>query len=88
MQHIKRFILVLFFGAALQIAAQENTQISTEEDIEDFQLPTFSELSNNIATDYNTVLEALPDLSNIGAHGFDANQLQQNGGYKQAAGSK
>jgi hypothetical protein len=68
MKNIKQFVLVLFLGIAMQISAQETTLgISMlASDIENFELPTFSKLSTNIATDYNKVIELLPDLSTIG----------------------
>lgn len=84
MHYIKRFILVLFLGTALQISAQEteeNVQV-LDESIQNFQLPTFSELSNDIATDYTNMLASLPNLSNIGKHvqkeirrGFNENSI-------------
>lgn len=71
MKNIKRFVLVVSLGVAIQISAQETIKdvISiSAENIENFQLPTFSELSNDIATNYTKVLESLPNLSNIGAY--------------------
>ncbi|MBC8753744.1 hypothetical protein H2O64_03625 [Kordia sp. YSTF-M3] len=70
MHYIKRFILVLFLGVTVQLSAQETSKdVQTlDENIEEFKLPTFSELSNDIATDYTNVLESLPNLSNIGAY--------------------
>lgn len=70
MKHLKKIFLLLFLGAAFQISAQETTEKlpSLDKDIENFELPSFSKLSNDIASDYNLVLESLPDLSNIGKH--------------------
>ncbi len=70
MKTIKLLVLVLFSGIALQVSAQETTIEIPELDaqIENFELPTFSKLSNDIASEYTSVLESLPDLSNIGQY--------------------
>lgn len=70
MKNITQFVLVLFLGVTLQISAQENTNEtpSLDKDIENFELPSFSKLSNDIANEYTNVLESLPDLSNIGPY--------------------
>lgn len=70
MKTIKRFVLVLLLGITLQLSAQETTAETPKFDsqIENFELPTFSKLSNDIATEYTSVLESLPDLSNIGSY--------------------
>jgi hypothetical protein len=64
MKMIQKFVIVITLLIAVQISAQETEKIA----IENFELPTFSELSIDIATDYKNVLELLPDLSNIGEH--------------------
>jgi len=70
MKNITQFVLILFLGATFQISAQEITEDTPELDkqIENFELPTFSKLSNDIAGEYTSVLESLPDLSNIGSY--------------------
>lgn len=70
MKTIKRFVLVvLLLGITLQVSAQETTkEPELNSQIENFELPTFSKLSNDIATEYTSVLESLPDLSNIGPY--------------------
>lgn len=70
MKTIKLLALVLFSGISLQVSAQETTTEIPELDaqIENFELPTFSKLSNDIASEYTSVLESLPDLSNIGSY--------------------
>ncbi|WP_420572566.1 hypothetical protein [Kordia sp.] len=71
MKKIPKFVLAIALLAALQISAQEAPYSENSEEnttIENFQLPTFSELSNDIATDYTEVRERLPNLSNIGEH--------------------
>ncbi|WP_430412509.1 hypothetical protein [Kordia sp.] len=70
MKNLKKLALVLFLGVAFQGTAQETTKETPifDEKIENFELPTFSKLSNDIATDYTKVFESLPDLSNIGAY--------------------
>ncbi|EDP94517.1 hypothetical protein U8527_16480 [Kordia algicida OT-1] len=71
MKRIQKFALAITVLAVLQISAQNTSNTPTIEEnetIENFQLPTFSELSNNIATDYSNVRERLPNLSNIGEH--------------------
>lgn len=69
MKNIQKIVFVLCLAVTVQLAAQEPTKevVTTFDDtIEDFQLPTFSQLSNDIASDYTKVLESLPDLSTIG----------------------
>ncbi|WP_298520321.1 hypothetical protein [uncultured Kordia sp.] len=71
MKTIQKFALGIMLLAALQVSAQDtNTTEITEENavIENFQLPTFSELSNDIAAEYSDIRERLPNLSNIGEH--------------------
>lgn len=71
MKRIQKFTLVITAFAVLQISAQNTSNASTVEEndmIENFQLPTFSELSNDIASDYSNVQDRLPNLSNIGEH--------------------
>jgi hypothetical protein len=73
MKRIHKLTLAITLLVTLQISAQEtsqNKEVISEENaaIENFQLPTFSELSNDIATEYSGVRERLPKLSNIGEH--------------------
>ncbi|WP_298424767.1 hypothetical protein [uncultured Kordia sp.] len=70
MKNIQQFVIILFLGAALTVSAQETTEEipSLDKEIENFELPTFSKLSNDIASEYNAILESLPDLSNIGPY--------------------
>lgn len=69
MRKIHTFVLAISMLAVLQVSAQNTANVKVDDEvntIEKFQLPTFSELSNDIASEYNTVLESLPNLSNIG----------------------
>lgn len=71
MKTIQKFILGFFILGSIQISAQETDKAQIIDEniaIENFQLPTFSELSNSIATEYSDVRERLPELSNIGEH--------------------
>ena len=71
MRTIQKLTLGITLLAVLQVSAQENKDTEVvEEDatIEEFQLPTFSELSNDIASEYSEVRDRLPNLSNIGKH--------------------
>ncbi len=70
METLRKVALGIMMLVTLHVAAQEteNTKNSEEfAEIEDFQLPTFSELSNSIATEYSEVLERLPDFSMLGS---------------------
>ncbi|QHI39016.1 hypothetical protein IMCC3317_44160 [Kordia antarctica] len=64
MKMIQKFVLAITLLIAVQISAQETENIA----VENFKLPSFSELSTDIATDYYKVRESLPNLSNIGEH--------------------
>ncbi|WP_046757392.1 hypothetical protein [Kordia jejudonensis] len=68
MKNITQFAFLLFLGVTLQISAQEVTQETpiVFNDIEDFELPTFSKLSADIASEYVSVVESLPNLTTIG----------------------
>ncbi|MFK7748525.1 MAG: hypothetical protein AB8B65_09050 [Kordia sp.] len=71
MKTLQKFALGIMFLVALQVSAQETQSTEVVEqnaEIENFQLPTFSELSNDIATEYSAVRDRLPNLSNIGEH--------------------
>jgi len=71
MKTLQKLTLGIMLFAAFQISAQEteNTEaIEKNAEIENFQLPSFSELSNDIASEYSSVRERLPNLSNIGEH--------------------
>lgn len=68
MRKIHKFVLAISILAVIQLSAQSTPHLQLDDEdnsIENFQLPTFSELSNDIATDYTNVLESLPDLSTI-----------------------
>ena len=71
MRKIHTFVLAISMLAVLQVSAQSTPHLKVDDEantIENFQLPTFSELSNDIASEYNNVLESLPNLSNIGTY--------------------
>jgi len=71
MKNIQKFGFLVTLIAALHVSAQTtpSTKVADENDtITNFQLPTFSELSNDIASNYTKVLELLPDLSTIGKY--------------------
>ena len=71
MKTIQTLTLGIMLLAVLQVSAQENQDTEVVEEnamIESFQLPTFSELSNDIASEYSEVRDRLPNLSNIGEH--------------------
>ena len=72
---MKKTIRKIMFASALllcvHLSAQETNNIAAEDKattFESFQLPSFSELSNSIATEYTSVRERLPNLANIGEH--------------------
>lgn len=66
MKHLKLLFLAVCLGITLDLSAQETNEEAKK--IENFELPTFFELSHNIATEYTDLLESLPDLSNIGPY--------------------
>jgi hypothetical protein len=72
MKKIFKFVIVLCLLTTIQATAQEKSNDLTQEEktaaIIDFQLPTFSELSNEIASEYLEVRERLPNLANIGEY--------------------
>lgn len=71
MKTIQKFTLGILSLIVVSVSAQEIENTETIEDtvvIEDFQLPTFTELSNSIASEYSQVRERLPNLSTIGEH--------------------
>ncbi|MEM6719952.1 MAG: hypothetical protein AAF611_11575 [Bacteroidota bacterium] len=71
MKKIQKLALSLMIVLAFQVSAQETDdtqQINENTAIENFQLPTFTELSSNIATEYSEVRERLPELSTIGEY--------------------
>ncbi|AXG70362.1 hypothetical protein KORDIASMS9_02601 [Kordia sp. SMS9] len=68
---IRKFTLGIMVFATLHLAAQETENIQMNDEnaaIENFQLPSFSELSNSIATEYSQVRDRLPNLATIGEH--------------------
>ncbi|MGH1385511.1 hypothetical protein [Kordia sp.] len=71
MKTIQKLALGIILLAVFQVSAQENQDLKVVEEnatIEEFQLPTFSELSNDIAAEYSEVRDRLPNLSNIGEY--------------------
>lgn len=71
MKTIQKLALGIILLAVFQVSAQENQDLEVVEEnatIEEFQLPTFSELSNDIAAEYSEVRDRLPNLSNIGEY--------------------
>jgi hypothetical protein len=70
MKKIYTFVFAICLLTTAQMTAQEtsNSQEETTASIENFQLPTFSELSNDIASEYVKVRERLPNLANIGEY--------------------
>lgn len=70
MKKIQKLTFVLGLAIVCQMSAQEQAITMSKDNptIENFQLPSFTELSNHIATEYTTTHERLPNLANIGEH--------------------
>ncbi|MEM6685580.1 MAG: hypothetical protein AAF617_07255 [Bacteroidota bacterium] len=71
MKTIQKFIWGALLLSCIHVSAQKTEMeeiIDKHLAVENFQLPTFSELSNSIATEYSDIRERLPELSNIGEH--------------------
>ncbi|PTX61969.1 hypothetical protein C8N46_10366 [Kordia periserrulae] len=71
MNILQKCVVGMFLLGVLHVSAQEtesSQNSTTNSEIENYQLPTFSELSLTIANEYSQVHNRLPNLSNIGEH--------------------
>lgn len=71
MKNIQKIGLLAIVLTTLHMSAQMTPYTKVVDEnvtITNFQLPTFLELSNDIASNYSKVLDLLPDLSTIGKY--------------------